>query len=224
METCTLLYNLQTKGGRREAGSDSRAINRITILHVSVEQSQNATAGYCPLRTSDFNSNKQTNTNAWENKKKPCMLPSGALWQAWSTKPSLWWGALILMCAAWQKSDVLGITSEEEKTCFYCNKSSQTRLGVWWYNRGFSARNLHSTRTDSSMLFTLSGCCLLICFTEPLSLMTVNTWSEAVRSQQEAAQQFALKPSLLIQCKKNCFSFLNKQNWPIFLFRKVPSF
>lgn len=61
-----LIVQLANKGRGRETESDSQAIKRITILHVSVEQSQNATAGYCPLRNSDFNSNKQTSTNVWK--------------------------------------------------------------------------------------------------------------------------------------------------------------
>lgn len=61
-----LIVQFTNKGRQREIESDSQAIKRITILHVSVEQSQNATAGYCPLRNSDFNSNKQTSTNVWK--------------------------------------------------------------------------------------------------------------------------------------------------------------
>ena len=56
-DDCSLLflYNLQRE---EEKESDSPAIRRITVLFVSVEQSQKATAGYCPLRDSDFNTNK----------------------------------------------------------------------------------------------------------------------------------------------------------------------
>lgn len=61
-----LIVQVSNKMSKRERRSDSQAINRITILNVSVEQSQKVTAGYFPPRNSDFNSNKQTSTNVWE--------------------------------------------------------------------------------------------------------------------------------------------------------------
>lgn len=57
--------------------------------------------------------NKQAKKSGYEM----WMLPSGEPWQAWSTKPLLWWEALILTCTASEKCDILGITNHEgEKT------------------------------------------------------------------------------------------------------------
>lgn len=66
------------------------------------------------------------------------------------------------MCAGEQKSDILGITREEEENML-CIVTRQVKLGcVWWYNSGFS---LH-VYVAAEQTFTLLGCCLLICFTD----------------------------------------------------------